>query len=87
MNQEKVTLKIFSFWGYSETLYSLVDLNCFLNCAQVKGDKGWLNSHYNIGDALRNLVSFVQFKKRENIHWGVSLLVNSQASSTQSISY
>ena len=87
MNQEKVTFKIFSFWGYSETLYSLVDLNCFFNCAQVKGDKGWLNSHYNIWDASRNLVSFVQFKKRENIHGGVSLLVKSQASSTQSISY
>ena len=59
MNQEKVTFKIFSFWGYSETLNSLVDLNCFFNCAQVKGDKRRLNSHCNIWDASRNLVSFV----------------------------
>ena len=32
-----------------------------------------------IVDALRNLVPFAQFKKRENIHGGVLLLVKLQA--------
>ena len=32
-----------------------------------------------IVDALRNLVAFAQFKKRENIHGGVLLLVKLQA--------
>ena len=33
----------------------------------------------SIGDALRDLVTFVQFKKRENTHGGVLLLVVLQA--------
>ena len=33
-----------------------------------------------IGGALRDLVPFVQFKKRENIHGGVLILVKFQAS-------
>ena len=34
----------------------------------------------NIYDALRDLIPFVQFKKRENTHGGVLLLVKVQAS-------
>ena len=33
----------------------------------------------SIGDALRDLVTFVQFKKRENTHGGVLRLVVLQA--------
>ena len=33
----------------------------------------------SISDALRDLVTFVQFKKRENTHGGVLLLVVLQA--------
>ena len=33
-------------------------------------------------DALRDLVAFAQFKKRENIHGGVLILVKLQTSAT-----
>ena len=44
----------------------------------------WNDVKYNsICDALRNFVSFEQFKKRENTHGGVLLLVKLQAKSLQ----
>ena len=70
------------FWG----IWMLIEKNLDLNVSVIMGletkdeilrkSTWWKTLIY---DALRDLVPFVQFKKRENTHGGVLLLVKLQA--------